>query len=408
MSRRARRALAVGAVVALVPVAACTQHHEGDGTPLVIGYVAARAGFGAIADVDGVDGAQFEVDRINRSGGIAGHPVELIVEDIGPDLSRSGDVAAALIARGAQVLLGPPFPDEGRGAIEVAAAAGIPMLSVTSTQPSFVDGHEGQTFLTTFGDNAQGAAAAQYAYGTGARTAVTITSPDVPSYTDLVPRYFADTFVQRGGLLVGTYDVHLAQPDFDAAAATIAALDPPPDVVYTTIFPPDLAALLHALRTAGYSGAVYSSDASDNAGVFAVDPADADGLVVTTHGFPQRPRSTLLFAPHTAASRVAEFVDAFTHSTGHAPAAVGLAALGADSIDIIRAAVEHAGGSTAPADIAAGIASLDGVTVTTGRVTYAGQHGIPRKAVYIIEARDGAFHLRSVVEPTDVPQPYDT
>ena len=105
---------------------------------------------------------------------------------------------------------------------------------------------------------------------------------------------------------------------------------------------------------------------------------------------------------------MAEFVDAFTHSTGHAPAAVGLAALGADSIDIIRAAVEHAGGSTAPADIAAGIASLDGVTVTTGRVTYAGEHGIPRKAVYIIEARDGAFHLRSVVEPTDVPQPYDT
>lgn len=389
-------------VVAVLAASVGCSAGSGDGKPLIIGYVAARVGFGAVGDVDGVDGARYEIDRLNRTGGIDGHHVELIVEDMGTDTNRAGDIAQRLIDRGASVLLGPPFPFEGRGAIDVAAHAGIPMLSVTSTQPSFVAGHEGQTYLTAFGDNAQGAAGAEQAYEDGKRRAFTITSPDVPDYTDAVPRYFQDAFAHAGGATVGTVDIHLTADEFKRAATAVATANPQPDVVYTTIYPPDLAPLLHELRTAGYHGSVYSSDASDNAGVFAVDPADAEGLVVTTHGYPEAPRSGLLFSPRTPAGRVADFNEAFTRWTGHAPTTVGLAALGADSIDIIRAAVER-GHSITPADIAANIGQLERTDVTTGRVTFLGQHGIPRKVIYLLQVRSGRFRLLRAMEPNYVP-----
>lgn len=403
MNRTARRWWPSATVVVMI-LAACLgcSAGSGDGKPLIIGYVAARVGFGAVGDVDGVDGARYEIDRLNRTGGIDGHHVELIVEDMGTDTNRSGDIARRLIDRGATVLLGPPFPFEARGAIDVAAQAGIPILSVTSTQPSFVAGHEGQTYLTAFGDNAQGAAAAEQAYADGKRRAFTITSPDVADYTDAVPRYFQDAFTHAGGATVGTVDIHLTADEYKRAAAAVGASSPQPDVVYTTIYPPDLAPLLHELRTAGYHGSVYSSDASDNAGVFAIEPTDAEGLVVTTHGYPEAPRSGLLFSPRTPAGRVADFKDGFTRWTGHAPTAVGLAALGADSIDVIRAAVER-GHSITPADIAANIGQLERADVTTGRVTFLGQRGIPRKVIYLLQVQSGRFRLLRAMEPDYIP-----
>jgi len=402
MNRRPRRWWPAGVVTVVLAAGLSCTATPGDRPTLVVGYVAARVGFGAVGDVDGVDGARYEIDRLNRTGGIDGHHVELIVEDMGAETNRSGDIARDLIDRGASVLLGPPFPFEGRGAIDVAAQAGIPMLSVTSTQPSFVAGHGGLTYLTAFGDNAQGAAGAEQAYQDGKRRAFTITSPDVPDYTDAVPRYFQDAFEHAGGTTVGTIDIHLASDEYRRAAAAVIGAAPQPDVVYTTIYPPDLAPLLHELRVAGYRGSVYSSDASDNAGVFAVDPADAEGLVVTTHGFPESPRSGLLFSPRTPAGRVADFNEAFTRWTGHAPTTVGLAALGADSIDIIRAAVER-GHSIAPADIAFNIGQLERTDVTTGRVTFLGQNGIPRKVVYLLQVQAGRFRLLRAMEPAYVP-----
>ena len=373
------------------------------GTPIVIGYVAARSGFGAVGDVDGVDGARYEVQRLKNRGGIAGHPITLLVEDIGADPAAAGPAARRLIAKGASILLGPPFPDTARPAVEVAAAAGIPILSVTSTQPAFISGHDGEAFLGAFGDNTQGAAAAEEAYAEGKRRAFTITSPDIAEYTDAVPRYFADAFAHAGGRVVGTVDIHLNHDDFHRAALAVVASSPTPDVVYTTIYPPDLGPLLHELRLAGYRGSVFSSDASDNQGVFAVDPADAEGLVVTAHGYPEDPRSGLLFSPRTPAGSVAEFERGFIRFTGRQPTSVGLAAVGADAIDIVAAAAAAGDGSITPQSLAHHIARLERATVTTGRVTYRGTHGIPRKVVYLARVEHGRFRLMRAMEPDYIP-----
>lgn len=384
---------------ALLPTACASRLTSS--TPIIIGYVAARTGFGAVGDVDGVDGARYEVARLQHVG-IDGHPIQLLVEDIGNDPAASGPAAQRLIDHGASILLGPPFPDTAKGAVDVAAAAGVPILSVTSTQASFIDDHDGLAFLGAFGDNVQGAASAQEAYDEGKRQAFTITSPDVADYTDAVPGYFADAFTHLGGSIVGTVDIHLQPAEYLRAARAVAALPTPPDVVFTTIFPPDLEPLLHELRSAGYHGDVFSSDASENQGVFAIDPADAEGLVVTTHGFPKAPRSGLLFAPKTAGGGVAAFERGFVRFTGHHPTAVGIAALGADAIDIVKAAAE-ACNSIEPAALARCIATLDHAPVTTGRITYLGTHGIPRKVVYLARVEQGRFQLIRTIEPRYIP-----
>jgi ABC-type branched-subunit amino acid transport system substrate-binding protein len=128
-------------------------------------------------------------------------------------------------------------------------------------------------------------------------------------------------------------------------------------------------------------------------------------MVLTSHAFTGSHATVgLLFSPRSPAERIAQFVEGFERFHGAPPSSVSFAALGADAVDIVHAAAERSNNDD-PAAIAAAIGDLDRMQVTTGRVTYRDNGSIPVKVVYVLEVRDGAFRLREVVEPSDVPAP---
>jgi branched-chain amino acid transport system substrate-binding protein len=268
-----------------------------------------------------------------------------------------------------------------------------------------VAGGDGQAFLTAFGDNVQAAAAADDAARTGHRSALLVSTDDIVEYGDTLPRYFAESFRRNGGEIVGTVDVDLEEaPEFQRVLDALDALPNHPDLVYTAIYSPWLNDLLAALRAHGYQGAVYGADGAETADLLVAGPV-AEGMVVTSHAFTGSHATVgLLFSPRSPAERISQFVEGFERFHGEAPASVSFAALGADAVDIVHAAAERSS-SDDPAAIAAAIGDLDRVQVTTGRVTYRGNGSIPVKVVYVLEVRDGAFRLRDVVEPSDVPDP---
>lgn len=403
---RSCRTVFFAGVVAGVAMLSSACSDRGDGEAFVIGYVApfsssANGAFDRIA----LAGAQYEAARHNSGDGLRGRPIEIIEFDLGDEPSTAAEGARVLIERGADVLFAAPFADFAAGVVAAGAEAGIPVLSVTGTIPSVVTNGDGQAFLTAFGDNVQAAAAADDAARSGHRSALLVSTDDIVEYGDTLPRYFAESFRRNGGEIVGTVDVDLAEaPQFQRVLDALDALPSHPDVVYTAIYSPWLNDLLVAVRAHGYQGAVYGADGAETADLLAAGPV-AEGMVVTSHAFTGSHATVgLLFSPRSPAERISQFVEGFERFHGEAPPSLSFAALGADAVDIVHAAAERSN-SDDPSAIAAAIGDLDRVQVTTGRVTYRGNGSIPVKVVYVLEVRDGAFRLRDVVEPSDVPDP---
>jgi branched-chain amino acid transport system substrate-binding protein len=361
------------------------------GKQLVIGYAAALSGDGAVGDVPGLAGAQYEVSLLNKSGGIDGHPVKLIAKDMQSDPELGGTVAQELLDQGAAIILGPPFPSMAVGVIQTAAKANVTVLSVTSTQPEFPVVGGAKAYLTAFGDNVQAAAAAQYALEQGYKSVLTVVSPDL-SYTSETPKWFVDAFQHGGGTSAGSVQFTIGQQDLSPQVTQIASMNPQPDVIYTTMFMPDIGTFMKQLRGAGVTTPIIGADGFDDLSILQFAGTDAEGTAFTTHGFA------------TSGSAFEEFIKGMTAANGKAPEAPALTALGASSIQLVAAAVDAAG-SMDPTAIGNALADLSKVDVVTGTISFQGTNGVPLKTVTIAAMEGGDFVFKEAFIPDYIPKP---
>ncbi len=356
---------------------------------LVIGAALALTGDFATGDVPVLDGVKYIVDKINKEGGVMGQPIKLIIKDMQSDPAVGGQVAQELLDEGVSVIIGPPITGISVGVIGVAGAQGVSVVSGAATSPEYTFVGGAPSFLSAFGDNVQAAAAAEFALEQGVKTAYIMSSPDI-TYTDNIPKWFVETFTQGGGEILGTVTHSLGQSDFSAQVTTIASTDPAPDMVFAGMVPPDSNAFVKQLRDAGYKGAIYGPDAFDTIELINLAGELADGTVITTHGFPTEGSAY--------ATQLAE-MEAFAGRPIEGPA---LAAIGADAVRIIVAAVEAAQSFKAQ-DITEALPGLENVAGVTGAITYKDVGGVPNKPVTIIAVEGGKFVFKKEFVPIYIP-----
>ncbi|MDH4078017.1 MAG: ABC transporter substrate-binding protein, partial [Acidimicrobiia bacterium] len=216
----------------------CANPVQGD--PLVIGYAADLGVIGGFADAPASEMAKHLAKLINCSGGFAGRSVRVDVADISGSPTDTRAAVLNLIRGGAQVLLGPPFPDPGLRVLQ-ATQGRMAVIFTGSTEPALADATD-LSYLVAFNDTQGASAAAQFAQSRGWKTAVTLSSPG--PYFGYNVRVFTAAFTANGGQVLADLPfVPAEQTDFADAVATIA--QNPPDVIYT----PMLAEQLVALKT---------------------------------------------------------------------------------------------------------------------------------------------------------------
>jgi branched-chain amino acid transport system substrate-binding protein len=360
------------------------------GDPLVIGAAVGLTGDAASGDVPLSSAMQYSVDELNKAGGIAGHPVKLIIKDMKSDPALGATVANELLADGAQIMVGPAFPGMAVGVIQAGATKNVTVLGGVSTQPEYVKVGGYKAYLVAFGDNVQAAAMAEYALKLGYKTVYTLASPDL-SYTAKLPVFFNDVFAKGGGKEIGTDTFSIGQQDFSAQVTKIAGLNPKPDCIYTGMFTPDVGIFLKQLRAAGVTTPVLGSDGDDQQALIDFAGKDAEGLAFTTHGFA------------SPGSALETYVAGYTAwNGGKAPEANAFAGLGGDCVAIIKAAVEAAG-SIDPKAIGDALANIENLPVITGTISYKGTDGVPLKTVSIAAVENGAFVLKAQFIPSYIP-----
>jgi branched-chain amino acid transport system substrate-binding protein len=354
--------------------------------PLKIGY-AADFDLGGIGDVPGSNAAKFIVDQVNAAGGVGGLPVEYEIKQISqtpPDPAAAQRAVQELLDGGADILLGPPFSDYGLPLLEVTNGT-VPVLFVTATEITLPDPARG-SFLVSFNDQVQASAAAEFATKQGYKTAVTMSSSDIP-YLNVTTASFAEIFTGAGGTVDADLSFNLGDGDFSAQVNEIAGMDPVPDVIYSAFFLPEAGIFLKQLREAGVESAVISADGFDASLIWTIG-ADAEGVFFTSHTFP---------GPD---NRVQQFLDDYAASGEPAIETVSFGALGADAAQIAIAATEAAC-STDGAALIEAIQNLT-VDVTTGTTSYVGTTGTPKRDVTILTVTDGAPALVESFFPTVV------
>ncbi|RMH86216.1 MAG: ABC transporter substrate-binding protein [Actinomyces sp.] len=348
----------------------CAPAPEGD--PLIIGYAADKSEVGGFVDIPGSQAADLFVDMINCAGGVGGHPVEFIVQDIQGDPEVTQRAARDLLDAGAQVILGPPFADFGQPLLQVTGGD-VPVLFVASTEPSLPD-PAALSFLVTFDDTRQAETAAQFALDQGFTRAITFSAPG--PYFGYNPEVFTRAFEEGGGEVVidETY-VPFEDTDFSTQVNEVAGVADGSEILYTAMIADQLSILRGQLEAQGVDIAYLGADAFEATGIVAVD--NNEGVYYTTHAWA---------GPGTP---LRQFLDVFEQVNGEPIENSSFGGLAADAVWIAVNGFADSGGSSDPAAIGAAIAELQGLSTVTGSITYAGTNGVPDKPVYIHQIVNG-------------------
>lgn len=391
------RILASLAVVVLV-AAACQEGapeqpaEEGDGGPIILGGAFSRAGFLAPYDQPPRQGALLAVEHINSEGGVLGRELQIVESDSRSDPAVAGQAAIELLNQGAVGLIAPCDFDVGAPVGLEGQNAGVPVISTCATSPSFPDAVGDMMFLAAFGNPAQSALAAEWAFNDqGWDTAYLVTDRSI-DYTRSLAEAFRVRYEELGGNLIGTDTYQFGDEDFSSQIENIQGLGEQPDFLYISTLVPDIGTILRQLRAAGIDLPVVGGDGYEaDLLVEVAGPDAANNTFFTTHGFVQPGE----------AEDVDLFIDLYQEEHG-SPPETSFHAIGWDTVELFRLAIEEAGSTDGEA-IRDALENLQEVDLLTGTLSYSPEDHVPRKTVFLIEVVDGEFQLVEERLPEQVP-----
>ena len=298
------------------------------GEPIHFAWIQSVSGATAALGQTNVNGGQIAID--DKGGELLGHPILYDGED-SLCTAEGGQAAGTKVAADPTVvaILGTTCASEARSAMPLIDAAGMVMMSSSSTEPDLTSPDQPDRlpgyFRTAHNDLFQGVIAAEYAYNElGLRAAATV--HDGSSYAQSLQQVFADVFTELGGTITAQEAVNVGDIDFKPVLTKIAA--DAPQIIYFPIFEPE--GNLLAFQKCEVSGledtALMGADELLTTGFASTAGSCALGMYLT--------------GPYVAADTMSEFLDKYNTAFGEGPAA-GFAPHSYDAMNMFFAAIEQ-------------------------------------------------------------------
>jgi branched-chain amino acid transport system substrate-binding protein len=195
--------------------------------PIRVGFVAQLTGVQAELGVQERNGAQLAVEEINAAGGIAGRPIELILQD---DLGTPEGAQAAdqeLIDAGVVAIIGHATSGQTMAGLAVTNPAHVVMLSPTTSTPE-LSGQDDYFFRIAYSLMNRAHALAQHIYQNRNITRIAVIyDTDNAAYSKAFLEAFAGKYQSLGGKLTAEAGFSSkSQPDFAPLVAQLRASNP--------------------------------------------------------------------------------------------------------------------------------------------------------------------------------------
>ncbi len=367
----------------LLALPACGPRDEGN-TALIIAVIAPFSGDFASLGNAARDGAVLAIEEWNQRGGVLGKPVQATLLDSQCDFATARKVAQTVIEeQDVRFIVGAVCSDAAEGVAQVATRLGAVQISPTAVDPEVTLDFDGNVrplvFRVPFIDPAQGMAAARFALENLGANSAAILYAENSAYGLALADAFETTFKASDGDIVirATYKQEadsyydMLQPVRDAA----------PDILYVPGYYTVMNRLIAQARGFGLLQPIIGSDGWDSPNLRL---SAVDGCYFTTHYFPGEPRP-----------EVAAWIQRYTARYLAPPDTV--ATLSYDATNILLAAIQKAGTTTDPYQVAAALETLT-FDAISGQMTFDEVHN-PLKGVLLVRALNGQLIYVDRVTP---------
>ncbi|NQV17761.1 MAG: ABC transporter substrate-binding protein [Armatimonadetes bacterium] len=360
-----------------------------------IGAIYNLEGSQMFLDFPSSEGAKLAINELNKSGGILGKKLELILLDGKTDIPTIKAAANQLVQEDkVSAIIGFSDTDMVLAAAPIAAEAKVVFITSGATSPRLPQQVQDYLFLACFGDNVQAAAGADYAFNTlNLKTSYLLIDTEM-EFTLLLAKYFKECYLDMGGEIILEDTYKGGSRDFSEQIEKLKSLDVIPDMLYISSGPDDIGFIIKQFREAGIETPIIGADGFDTPLLTATAGNLAENVFFATHYFAEEDKAE--------SDLIKNFIKSYKTEYGTVPG--GFAALGYDSVMLLANAIKNADSINSEA-IRSALLSTKDFQGVTGKISYENDSRIPDKGVTIVEVKDSKFHFITSIVPQNVPLP---
>lgn len=348
--------------------------------PILVGEVGSLTGPEAEFGISTRNGVELAVITANAGGGVKGRKVSLRVYDDQSKPEGAGRATRRLVTIDhVSLIIGEAASANSLAMAPIAQAAGVPMVTPASTNPS-VTAQGDYVFRACFSDTFQGLVMARHAFQTLQLRQVAVLVEAGSVYSEGLGREFARRFTELGGEVVVSASYRKGDTDFRALLRTIG--EHHAGALYFPGYVREVVAIAQQARQLGLDATFLGADGWDSEQLFETGGGWIDGAILTNHYSADDPAAQ-------------DFVHAYQDAFGSVPDA--RAALGYDAARVAMDAMRRAADLSGPAlrDALAGTKNFTGVT---GPITIDAERNAVKPAV-LLSVDKGRFRFIRTVQP---------
>ena len=353
------------------------------GDTITIGSVTTNSGTAAAYGEAEVKGFELAVSEINDKGGINGKKVKLESMDDKGDATEASNAFNKLAGdNNVLAVAGPTISATTAAVAPLADQSKLVTIAPAATSDSIETGN--YLFRTCFKDSYQGEVAARFAAENLKVKKVAVLYGTGDPYSSGVGEAFAKA-AEKLGLDVVAKESSSSADDTEYSAQLQKIQASGAEFLYAPYYYSVAGPyIIPQARSVGFTGYVMGPDGYDGLKLVG-DKAQYDKTFYTTH----------YSADDTSNSKVQDFIKSYKSKNNSDPNT--FAALGYDTIYMLKQAIEKAGKNATREDVRNAVSgmSFDGVT---GKFTL-DKSGSPTKSVIVLELKDGKPVYNTTVQP---------
>lgn len=369
----------LGALVA----ASCTgAKTDSNSNEIVIGEFGSLTGTTATFGISTKNGIDMAVDAINKSGGLLGKKVRVIVEDDQGKPEEAQTVVTKLITKDQVVgILGEVASSRTMAAAPVAQQNMIPLITPSSTNPKVTQIGD-YIFRVCFLDPFQGLVMAKFVNNTLKLKNVAILRDIKNDYSVGLADFFTQNFKSMGGNVVANESYSEGDTDFSAQLTSIKAKNP--QAVILPGYYTEVGLVVRQARKLGLNVPFVGGDGWDSPKLIEIGGDALEGSYYANHIAVSDPDPT-----------IQKFVAEYKARYSQTPDA--LAGLAYDAANILFDAIKRANTTDGP-KVRDAIAATKDFAGVTGRITIDQDRNAVKPAV-ILQVKNGQLQLLESIAP---------
>ncbi|MDR2506233.1 MAG: ABC transporter substrate-binding protein [Oscillospiraceae bacterium] len=315
---------------------------------------------------------------------VLGLPIEFIVADSKSDKVEASNAAASLVSQGVVAVLGSYSSGLCLSGADVFAAAGIPTITPTGTNPTVTE--SGWYARICFIDPQQGPALAGFAIGQGYKKVGVIQEIESEYATGLV-KFFKEKIDATEGIEISSTG-NFFNADQDFTTLLTEAISKEPDAIFASVGAPATAGLIvKQARELGYDGPIFGGDTLDGPELYQIAGEAAAGVVFSTFCDADQPLNDI----------TARMVSDYRAKYNKKPAAPTM--MSYDAYLTLLDAITRAGTATDSTAIRDAIFATSGFVGAAGEITLNETHDAVRPVVFVRKLADGSETFLASVDP---------